>query len=363
MKKIYYIDALRGLAILAVIMVHAAVNNDIPLPLILLNITTNGDTGVQLFFLASAFTLFLSYNRRLESERFPIRNFFLRRFFRIAPMYYIGIIYYLFQNGLGPNYWLGDHTHISLLNILSNFTFSHGFNPYWINSLVPGGWSIAVEMTFYAILPILFLKIKNINHALNFLIFSVVSSFLLNLILHHYPLISCERLWGQYLFFYFPNQLPIFALGILMYYILYKNNNDTSMISGKTLLILSLCLFIQLVMNREDIFQRHLQFGICFLFLGIGLSRYNLVFFVNPVINYIGKISFSMYLVHFAVIYWLTKFNLINYFQHATLNYITNFSIITTVTVLISSVFYKLVEVPFQNIGKNIIERLEDVKN
>jgi peptidoglycan/LPS O-acetylase OafA/YrhL len=33
--------------------------------------------------------------------------------------------------------------------------FVHGFHPQSINSVAPGGWSIAIEMTFYAVFPLL----------------------------------------------------------------------------------------------------------------------------------------------------------------------------------------------------------------
>ena len=50
-----------------------------------------GQRGVQMFFLVSAFTLTLShYNRR--QERRPTLNYAIRRFFRIAPMLYLGIL-------------------------------------------------------------------------------------------------------------------------------------------------------------------------------------------------------------------------------------------------------------------------------
>ena len=232
MKKLDYIDALRGLAILGVIMVHT---NQYGSPIgsnILSKIISMGGRGVQLFYLASAFTLFLSFKNRSKKEIFPIRNFFVRRFFRIAPMYYIGISYYLFQDGFGSRYWLGDQTDISTLNIVSNFTFLHGFNPYWINSLVPGGWTIAVEMTFYAILPFLFSKIKNINQAFNFFVISLFVNYTLSFLLTKISIVSSERLWNEYLFFYFPSQLSIFALGIVMFFIIIESENIRN-ISGK----------------------------------------------------------------------------------------------------------------------------------
>lgn len=96
MKKLDYIDALRGLAILGVIMVHTNQYGRSIGPNIFAKITAMGERGVQLFYLASAFTLFLSFKNRSRKEIFPIRNFFIRRFFRIAPMYYMGIFYYIF---------------------------------------------------------------------------------------------------------------------------------------------------------------------------------------------------------------------------------------------------------------------------
>jgi hypothetical protein len=48
-------------------------------------------TDLSPFFPISAnarLTLFLSFHRR-KSEAAPIRNYFIRRFFRIAPFYYL----------------------------------------------------------------------------------------------------------------------------------------------------------------------------------------------------------------------------------------------------------------------------------
>ena len=162
--KYDYIDAMRGWAILGVVSAHCVSQQ---LPILLRDIVGAGSIGVQLFFVVSACTLFLSLSAR-RSEKGFIFNFFIRRIFRVAPLYYIAIIYFLFQDGLGPRYWLGDASGITVWNILSNIFFIHGINPYWINSLVPGGWSITDEVMFYSILPILFYMIRTINHAFYF---------------------------------------------------------------------------------------------------------------------------------------------------------------------------------------------------
>jgi peptidoglycan/LPS O-acetylase OafA/YrhL len=362
MKKLDYIDALRGLAILGVIMVHTNLYGSFNLPNSIGHIIAQGARGVQLFFLVSAFTLFLSFKNRSMIEKSPIRNFFLRRFFRIAPMYYIGIAYYLCLDDLGLRYLLGDSTNITIPIIISNFIFLHGFNPYWINSLVPGGWSIGVEMLFYAILPFVFSKVKNLNQAFNFFIFSTVAKLLLQLFFMKFQLISDDRIWSRFLFLYFPNQLPIFSLGILMYFIIIENES-LSNISGKSILVFSSMLLAHLCSGIQFILPNHILFGIGLLLLGLALSKFRFIGFVNPIVIYIGKISFSMYLVHFAVLHWLKSLNFLDYLGNGTLNYIARFSFVSILTIIVSSIFYKIIEVPFQEIGKRIIIRLEKSTN
>jgi peptidoglycan/LPS O-acetylase OafA/YrhL len=357
--KLDFIDALRGLAVLGVIMVHANQFGSSHLAPWLGKIVNEGARGVQLFFLASAFTLFLSYKNRLNREQFPVRNFFLRRFFRIAPLYYLGIVYYLYQDGLGARLWLGDQTWVTSWNIVSNLTFLHGFYPYWMNSVVPGGWSIAVEMVFYLLLPFVFSKLKSIHQAFTFLLWSLAGSILLYFVLMRFPLIGCMPLWEKYLFFYFPSQLPIFSLGIVMYFVVIGKESIRNIPKWQSV-VFCLLLLVEVWRNICHSLPQHVLFGIGFLCLGIGLSKYNFKPLVNPVLKYIGQISFSMYLVQFAVLHWLTSFHLIDYFRHPVLNYVTRFSVVTVLCVLLSSLLYKLVEVPFQDLGKRIIERMED---
>lgn len=355
--KLKYIDALRGIAILGVIIVHTGQHGSNEYYDVIKSIIRQGARGVQLFYLASAFTLFLSFRERENTEQRPYTSFYIRRFFRIAPMYYLGILYYLFQNGLGPRYWLGDAEGITNLNILSNFLFVHGINPYWITSLVPGGWSITVEMTFYAIIPFLVNKIKNLNHAILFTSFSLIVSILLNLLLTKNQLISDSRLWKHFLFFYFPNQLAIFGLGIIAYFIIVKNEKKISILN---LIILSI-LLVEFVIFKN--LPTHFVYGILFLILIVFLSKIELKLFINKVTVFLGKISYSAYLVHFAVLFWLSKFGLtdlidVNNEMLGLLNYFVRLAMVLTFTSILSWFFLKTIEIPFQKIGKKLCKKL-----
>ena len=43
--------------------------------------------------------------------------------------------------------------------------FLNGYHPEMVTSVVPGGWSIVVEMTFYLVLPLLATAIRSLPHA------------------------------------------------------------------------------------------------------------------------------------------------------------------------------------------------------
>src|SRR5579872_2080742 len=147
-KRYAYIDALRGYAILLVITVHSSQYIS-DLPSAIRTLADQGARGVQLFFVASAMTLCMSWQERNDGSV----PFFIRRFFRIAPMYYLAIPLFLWVRGFGPSIYAPDG--IGFRHIAMAVTFTHGFMPDTLTSVVPGSWSIADEMMFYVMFPLL----------------------------------------------------------------------------------------------------------------------------------------------------------------------------------------------------------------
>src|ERR1700744_3241432 len=86
--KFAYIDCLRGYAVLMVMVNH--VTYAMPkVPWRVHQLGAFGWHGVQLFFLASAITLLMSSSyERDRTGQVSASDFFVRRFLRIAPMYY-----------------------------------------------------------------------------------------------------------------------------------------------------------------------------------------------------------------------------------------------------------------------------------
>jgi peptidoglycan/LPS O-acetylase OafA/YrhL len=365
-QRLDYIDAMRGLAILAVLVMHSAVmvQTDIPIKSIQ-NIINSGAMGVQLFYITSAFTLFLSLKSKSDKEHNPTRNFFLRRFFRIAPLYYIMIVYHLIESNF----------HVSPGTIISHFVFLHGLHPYWINSVVGGAWSIADEALFYLMTPFLFFHIKNIKRACNILLASLVLRVVLYEILSRFnpvdPNASFFTSWWTFLYCYLPNQLPVFLLGVVLYFLIVEKQSlpvYPLVHSGKFIVTVSVLILGELASKKNiltrfilnvSVFDNHILFAAAFSLFIIGISKFKFKLFVNPLVGYIGKISYSMYLTHFLIVKWMTKANFLDFIENDLGNYFIRFMVITVITMAFSTITYYVIERPFQNCGKKIIAMLE----
>lgn len=352
-NKLNFIDAIRGYAILGVLLVHSfqtgeLINSDLGSMILI-----NGARGVQLFFMASAMTLFYSYHKRRKEEVFQIKKFFARRFFRIAPMFYLAIIYYLFQKfHQGIN--LFNITHIA--DIISAFTFTLAMHPYWVNAIVPGGWSIGVEVLFYLTLPMLFVNIRNIQQAFNLFLIAIIARIILQSFFQAYPLIDNLDYWNSFLIYYLPNQFPVFAIGIFLYFLIFEKNK----IVAKNFFTISLLLLILLFQftTKNDIFiPENIYFSLFLAGFIWYLSEFRNRFLVNSLINFIGKISFSIYVVHFAILYWLNYLKVLDLFNNTYLNYLCKFLIVSIISIVIATFFYNLIEAPFQKLGARVITK------
>ena len=111
-----------------------------------------GGSGVQMFYILSAFTLLLSLNSRVERK--PLVSYAVRRAFRIGPLFWVAVCACLLLWGRSPRYSSGQEP-ISNANIAAAFFLIGSASPFWLNSIVTGQWSIMVESNFYLFVPFL----------------------------------------------------------------------------------------------------------------------------------------------------------------------------------------------------------------
>lgn len=157
------LDGLRGVAILMVVMTHVnqgwwgamavyaeplAGQPTFALPEWLDGVMVGGAHGVQLFFVVSAFTLALRVGPRTD-----LVGYARRRLARVGPGYWLAGAGYLVLGGTGPHLWAPDG--IEVADVAVAAAFGSPWQQGAAMAVVPGGWSVCCEVAFYLSLPLL----------------------------------------------------------------------------------------------------------------------------------------------------------------------------------------------------------------
>ena len=360
-RHLDYIDALRGYAILAVVAVHASIAvPDLEWPLRLL--AEQGARGVQLFFVVSALTLMLSWHERGDG----VLPFYVRRVFRIGPMFWLMSAFFVAVQASGLPIVFWPPLAISWPNVLATATFTHGLHPLTMRSIVPGGWSIADEMTFYILLPLLVLTLRSWRTTVFALLGAVCFSILMAALARFGWLFSGldRELVEQFVFLSFPNQFVAFLAGILVFHLLcafpgpaprsaLRAGLATSVVAIVALPFIATALRGYLLHTTYVLPMVYaLPFALCTWCLAKGGGR----LMVNRVIRYVGKVSYSAYFWHFPVLGLRSHSGLFSFGPAVPgwLQFLAIFSAAVALTVGVSSVTYRLVEAPMIRVGRQL---------
>ncbi len=219
-QRLRSFDVLRGIAILSVVAFHTAMVT--PSTIAYVNSFFNlGKLGVQLFFFISALTMCHMWEQR-ETEQHRTAKFYIRRIMRIAPLFWLSALFYIAVNGTGPSYWA--HDGMTGADIGLTMLFLQGFWPHAINNVVPGGWSIAVEMSFYLLFPLVIGVIGSRRRiylglaGLIFLLYYFGQQRLMVSMLASGVFGNDPQLLDSFLYFNFLNQCPIFLIGCYLHF-------------------------------------------------------------------------------------------------------------------------------------------------
>ena len=169
-QRLEFLDALRGLAAAYVVIYHMILipHPSLTLPRWARTLASGGYTGVTLFFMVSAFSLYFTMPLRLR-ESHPTRAFYLHRFFRIAPLFYVLLIATLIRDIA-----LFDVTH-SKFDIASSLLFLFNLVPGREQGIVWAGWTVGVEVLFYAVFPLIYRHVRSAADAITFGVVAVLA--------------------------------------------------------------------------------------------------------------------------------------------------------------------------------------------
>jgi peptidoglycan/LPS O-acetylase OafA/YrhL len=360
-----FIDALRGYAILGVILFHVGQLVPDAHPW-LAGPASLGATGVQLFFVVSAFTLFRSLHARATVDRRPMAAFFARRFFRIVPLFWVGVLFYVGH----PDAWrpMFAPSGVGLPHVLVTLALVHTWYPTTFNSVVPGGWSVGIEAMFYLTVPFLYRHVRSLNTALALTVASglaaAVATPALNAVMVHRFPPDWAGLIGIFTSVLFPMQFVVFCAGILLHLILAgRNAGGLAPLplprASPSAVVLLLAGVLVAVAPRQVVAAA------TFTLLAWGLAVRPFPVLVHPAIAFVGRVSYSAYLWHFCVLDQVAA-RLLPYLRAAwgpgtsagTRRLAVLYVAVVAATLPVAWASYRLIELPFIALGKWLVAAL-----
>jgi peptidoglycan/LPS O-acetylase OafA/YrhL len=148
------VDSLRAIAALLIVGYHAAFFSGLlAAGSIGTRVTTNLQVGVPIFFLISGFLLYRPFAAaHLSGEPLPrARAYAWRRFLRIAPAYWVALT----LAGV-----LGLALAVSASKLPAYYLFAQVYSGSTYFGGLPQAWTLCVEVTFYALLPLWALALR-----------------------------------------------------------------------------------------------------------------------------------------------------------------------------------------------------------
>ena len=300
MKKILIgLHSLRGLAAISIVIFHTFGMHNLELPAEFLFIKQYFGLGVPLFFVISAFSLFLSTTARVGKDGW-LSAFLIRRLMRVAPLFYFMIVVYCLYIPLKFDVF------IPLRDVLLNISFLYNMFPGKHESIVWAGWTIGVEMMFYIFVPYLLVLVTRGWQS----VILVVSLVTISTVF--YELYQSSSYPQGYAYMSFMGSIGVFSYGVSAFF-LYKRilniPTETQRKAGKGLLFLSL-IILGLIVSFEKEFteffgNRSNIWGLFFALLIVSQCIRPYSILSNKVFSYLGNLSFALYLCHPLVVYSL----------------------------------------------------------
>ncbi len=332
MQYYKHLDGIRAIAVLLVYLLHA---NAAYMP--------SGQMGVTLFFVLSGFLISLKIFR---PEPFNYYLFIEKRIKRILPAFFaVLIISLILSIWLLDDYERKINTEIGLFSLL----ISANFYLNWFGSLditvVPllHYWSLSVEEQFYFIvIPALYLIYKLVNQKLFFLLVLLLT--IISFSLSFYFLINQDLYSAYYPTYSRLGELLVGVIGAQL-----KNLNLVSKLKSDTLNLISTCSFGFIVIGaisiNASIYPALSASIISIATIAIILNDRPYCInklLANKSISYFGKISYSFYLIHAALLVFYRKF-----FEIPILNF-SHVLIVFVVSLILSHFSYQYIEEKFR---------------
>ncbi len=315
MKYLIFIDGMRALAVLLVIATHLDVS-----------LLPGGFVGVDIFFVISGFLISKILLDQCEQGNIRFSAFYWRRARRLFPAMAVTVLvsvlvgFLLFSNEQFSN--LIDSSIFSIFSLANIYFWSQVgyFDATAATKPLLHLWSLGVEEQFYLFWPfVLYFSYRfwgRYGVLIAVLIASMIS-FLLNLLVIETTVMSYItsstgvmsnfRDGVSTSFYWFPFRIFEFGIGALLAY-LPNLLSESKKTLGNTIFLLGLvlCIAPAMLLNEHSLFP---YYNALFPAVGAGLMIFSgaasiiaRIVFEHRVVIFLGKISYSLYLVHWPLI-------------------------------------------------------------
>lgn len=298
--------------------------------------------GVTMFFVLSGFLItYLLISEKSRTNTISIKSFYIRRMLRIWPLYYLYLFSVLFILYF-------THTNINF-SVLGFYMFFAANLPFIFDRMILNIehlWSIGVEEQFYVFWPWFFKK----N--------SVEKVFKLIFVLGLFLAVFRILVWYYYPFtrlaiFSVVNRFDCMILGGLGA-ILYMNKNKLflTIINNKISQFFALFVYFLMIINQFQFFNSIIEIflvALATLVIIIGQieKKNRLVNFNNSIMDFLGKLSYGIYIIHPLIIYLVVSFVNLDFIKSDVLKPMLYVLIIVFLTLFLSFISYMYFEIPF----------------
>ncbi len=318
----------------------------------------NGHYGVLLFFVLSGFLITHLLLAELErTSTINIPKFYIRRVLRIWPLYFLifftgGVVIYLYQSASTFKQFLSVLPFYVFF--LPNLTFAMKILPPFVNIL----WSVGSEEQFYLFWPLLLLWVpaKHLAMALIsiILVFTITPHLLDYIDAHYYG--GSSRVLDIVSRFITAMCFNAMATGALAAFV-YKKKPELlrplfSPVIQAIAFLATIILWIGHVhfpYGNDEIFS--ILFAV--IIFNLALNPRPLVTLNNAVLNYLGKISYGLYVYHQVVAFLIFRF--VWWIIPATTPGQTLLKgvLVTLATIAVAALSYEFFEKPFLKIKES----------
>lgn len=286
--RLDYLDALRGLAALYVLAMHTAILPAITVPRWAQPLTYFGGSGVTLFFVISGFSLAMTMPRHVESGM-PLRHFYVTRLARIAPLFLVITAVTIIRDIYVYGRW---H---SADEIAENVLMIFNFIPGRQEAIAWAGWTIGVEVIFYALFPLLYARLDSLPKLAAAIFLTCALSVAAPQVL------SSLHVDPGYYTWTIVRHLPVFLIGMATYQITEALRTRAVTSAGGLFIAAAGVLGLAMAVAGQTptfLFPAYYWQAIFYAMLVSGIALSNAAGAPVKAAAALGRTSYSMYLLH-----------------------------------------------------------------